>query len=460
MKRTFIKDLFDNAPATDTEIAVCGWIKTIRNDKFIELSDGTCFNKLQVVAERENLDNFDEVIHQNVGAALRVKGKFVLTPEAKQPFELLATAIYVEGASTPDFPIQKKAASLEFLREQAYLRPRTNTFNAVFRIRSVLAQAIHRYFADHNFIYVHTPIVTASDCEGAGEMFQITTLDMVNPPLLDNGEIDYSKDFFGKKANLTVSGQLNVETFCMAFSNVYTFGPTFRAENSNTSRHAAEFWMIEPEIAFADLKDNMALVEDLLKFCVRYTMERCPQDIEFLNKFVDKDLVNRLNKMLELKFKEVKYTDAIKILQECGEKFDYPVYWGCDLQSEHERYLTEKHFKRPIFLTDYPKDIKAFYMRMNDDGKTVAAMDLLVPGIGELVGGSQREERLDMLDKRMAELGLKQEDYWWYRNLRIYGGTKHSGFGIGFERLVMYVTGISNIRDVLPFPRTVKNAEF
>ena len=345
MKRTFIKDLFDNTPASGTEVAVCGWIKTIRNDKFIELSDGTCFNKLQVVAERENLENFDEVIHQNVGAAVRVKGNFVLTPEAKQPFELLATSVYVEGASTPDFPIQKKAASLEFLREQAYLRPRTNTFNAVFRIRSVLAQAIHRYFADHNFIYVHTPIVTASDCEGAGEMFQITTLDMVNPPLLDNGEIDYSKDFFGKKANLTVSGQLNVETFCMAFSNVYTFGPTFRAENSNTSRHAAEFWMIEPEIAFADLKDNMALVEDLLKFCVRYTMERCPQDIEFLNKFVDKDLVNRLNKMLDLKFKEVKYTDAIEILQNCGEKFDYPVYWGCDLQSEHERYLTEKHFK-------------------------------------------------------------------------------------------------------------------
>ena len=460
MKRTYIKELFDNTPADGTEIAVCGWIKTIRNDKFIELSDGTCFKRLQVVAEKENLENFEEVVHQNVGAAIRVKGRLVLTPGAQQPFELLATSVLIEGTSTPDFPIQKKAASLEFLREQAYLRPRTNTFNAVFRIRSVLAQAIHRYFADHNFIYVHTPIVTASDCEGAGEMFQITTLDMANPPLLDSGEIDYSKDFFGKKANLTVSGQLNVETFCMAFSNVYTFGPTFRAENSNTSRHAAEFWMIEPEIAFADLKDNMALVEDLLKFCVRYTLERCPQDIEFLNKFVDKDLLNRLNKMLELKFKEVKYTDAIEILQNCGEKFEYPVYWGCDLQSEHERYLTEKHFKRPIFLTDYPKEIKAFYMRMNDDGKTVAAMDLLVPGIGELVGGSQREERLDMLDKRMEELGLKQEDYWWYRNLRIYGGTKHSGFGIGFERLVMYVTGISNIRDVLPFPRTVKNAEF
>lgn len=459
MKRTLISRLYEHTPEDGASVTVCGWVRTIRNNKFIELSDGSCFNRLQVVAEPE-LTNYDEIIKQNVGAALIVSGRVVLTPENAQPFELLAEKIEVEGTSTPDYPIQKKRLSFEFLRDQAYLRARTNTFNAVFRIRSVLAQGIHDYFAKRGFIYVHTPIITASDCEGAGEMFRVTTLDMENPPKNPDGSVDYSKDFFGKSANLTVSGQLNGETYALAFGNIYTFGPTFRAENSNTTRHAAEFWMIEPEIAFADLTDDMELAQDLLKYVIAYTMDRCQPDFEFLNKFVDTGLLERLNKLLKVDFVRVPYTHAIELLQKADKKFEFPVFWGCDLQSEHERYLTEEVYKCPIFLTDYPKEIKAFYMRLNDDGKTVAAMDLLVPGIGELIGGSQREERLEVLDKRMEEMGLKKEDYWWYRNLRVYGGTKHAGFGIGFERLVMYATGVSNIRDVIPYPRTVRNAEF
>ena len=389
-----------------------------------------------------------------------VKGKLVLTPEAKQPFEIKAEVIEIEGASTPDYPLQKKRHTLEFLRTIAHLRPRTNLFSAVFRVRSVAAFAIHKFFNERNFVYVHTPIITGSDCEGAGEMFRLTTLDLDNLPRTEEGKIDFSKDFFGKSVNLTVSGQLSAETYAMAFANVYTFGPTFRAERSNTARHAAEFWMMEPEIAFADLKDDMRLAEDMIKYVVKYVMQECPKELEFFNSFVDKTLLDRLNNLVSNDFGHVTYTEAIEILEKSGKKFDYPVKWGIDLQTEHERYITEEVFGKPVFVTDYPADIKAFYMRLNDDGKTVAAMDMLVPGVGELIGGSQREERLDMLLKAMEKFNLKEEDYWWYLELRKYGGTKHAGFGLGFERLIMYITGVSNIRDVESYPRTTGSAEF
>ena len=461
--KTTVKSIFA-APEqfADKTIKVSGWIRTIRASNafgFIEINDGTFFKNIQVVFESEILENYKEIASMNVGAALNITGKLVLTPEAKQPFEIKAEAIDIEGASTPDYPLQKKRHSFEFLRTIAHLRPRTNTYSAVFRIRSLAAYAIHKFFNERGFVYTHTPIITASDCEGAGEMFKVTTLDLDNVPMAD-GNVDYSEDFFSKSANLTVSGQLNAETYAMAFRNIYTFGPTFRAENSNTTRHAAEFWMIEPEIAFADLNDDMALAEDMLKFMIKYVLENAPEEIEFLNKFVDKDLIERLTFVANSEFGRVTYTEAIEILKENNANFDYPVEWGSDLQTEHERYLTEVVFKKPVFVTDYPKEIKAFYMRLNDDGKTVAAMDCLVPGIGEIIGGSQREERLDVLTERMKELGLKEEDYWWYLDLRRYGGTKHAGYGLGFERAIMYLTGMSNIRDVLPFPRTVGNAEF
>ena len=461
--KTTVKSIFA-APEqfADKTVKVSGWIRTIRASNafgFIEINDGTFFKNIQVVFESEILENYKEIASMNVGAALNITGKLVLTPEAKQPFEIKAEAIDIEGASTPDYPLQKKRHSFEFLRTIAHLRPRTNTYSAVFRIRSLAAYAIHKFFNERGFVYTHTPIITASDCEGAGEMFKVTTLDLDNVPMAD-GNVDYSEDFFSKSANLTVSGQLNAETYAMAFRNIYTFGPTFRAENSNTTRHAAEFWMIEPEIAFADLNDDMALAEDMLKFMIKYVLENAPEEIEFLNKFVDKDLIERLTFVANSEFGRVTYTEAIEILKENNANFDYPVEWGSDLQTEHERYLTEVVFKKPVFVTDYPKEIKAFYMRLNDDGKTVAAMDCLVPGIGEIIGGSQREERLDVLTERMKELGLKEEDYWWYLDLRRYGGTKHTGYGLGFERAIMYLTGMSNIRDVLPFPRTVGNAEF
>ena len=461
--KTTVKSIFA-APEqfADKTVKVSGWIRTIRASNafgFIEINDGTFFKNIQVVFESEILENYKEIASMNVGAALNITGKLVLTPEAKQPFEIKAEAIDIEGASTPDYPLQKKRHSFEFLRTIAHLRPRTNTYSAVFRIRSLAAYAIHKFFNERGFVYTHTPIITASDCEGAGEMFKVTTLELDNVPMAD-GNVDYSEDFFSKSANLTVSGQLNAETYAMAFRNIYTFGPTFRAENSNTTRHAAEFWMIEPEIAFADLNDDMALAEDMLKFMIKYVLENAPEEIEFLNKFVDKDLIERLTFVANSEFGRVTYTEAIEILKENNANFDYPVEWGSDLQTEHERYLTEVVFKKPVFVTDYPKEIKAFYMRLNDDGKTVAAMDCLVPGIGEIIGGSQREERLDVLTERMKELGLKEEDYWWYLDLRRYGGTKHAGYGLGFERAIMYLTGMSNIRDVLPFPRTVGNAEF
>lgn len=464
MERVQIKQIFDNMSAyADQEITVAGWARTIRDSKvfgFIELNDGSCFKCLQVVFEQDKISNFAEIAKLNVGSAVVVKGKLVLTPENKQPFEIKATGIEVEGKSTPDYPLQKKRHSVEFLRGIAHLRPRTNLFNAVMKVRSVAAYAIHKFFQDKNFVYVHTPIITASDCEGAGEMFKVTTLDLDKVAKKEDGSVDYTQDFFEKSANLTVSGQLNAETYAMAFGNVYTFGPTFRAEKSNTTRHAAEFWMIEPEIAFADLQDNMQLAQDMVKFIITYVMENCKQEMEFFNAFVDKGLIERLTKLVNSKFGQISYTDAVKILEKNNDNFEYKVSWGCDLQTEHERYLTEKVFDGPVFVTDYPKEIKAFYMRMNDDNKTVAAMDMLVPGVGELIGGSQREERLDLLLKRMAELGLDEKDYWWYLDLRRYGGTKHAGYGMGFERMVMYLTGVNNIRDVLPFPRTVSNAEF
>ena len=464
MERVQIKQIFDNMSAyADKEITVAGWARTIRDSKvfgFIELNDGSCFKCLQVVFEQDKIDNFAEIAKLNVGSAVIVKGKLVLTPENKQPFEIKATGIEVEGKSTPDYPLQKKRHSVEFLRGIAHLRPRTNLFNAVMKVRSVAAYAIHKFFQDRNFVYVHTPIITASDCEGAGEMFKVTTLDLDKVAKKEDGSVDFSQDFFEKSANLTVSGQLNAETYAMAFGNVYTFGPTFRAEKSNTTRHAAEFWMIEPEIAFADLQDNMQLAQDMVKYIITYVMENCKQEMEFFNAFVDKGLIERLTKLVNSKFGQVTYTDAVKILEKNNDNFEYKVSWGCDLQTEHERYLTEKVFDGPVFVTDYPKEIKAFYMRMNDDNKTVAAMDMLVPGVGELIGGSQREERLDLLLARMQELGLDEKDYWWYLDLRRYGGTKHAGYGMGFERMVMYLTGVNNIRDVLPFPRTVSNAEF
>lgn len=445
------------------EIAVSGWVRTIRVSKnfgFIELNDGSFFKNLQIVIEESKLENFKEISKLNVGAAITARGVLALTPEAKQPFELKAENVVIEGTSTPDYPLQKKRHSFEYLRTIAHLRPRTNTFAAVFRVRSLIAQAIHQFFGERGFVYVHTPIITGSDCEGAGEMFKVTTLDMENLPRTEDGKVDYSKDFFGKATNLTVSGQLNVETFCMAFRNVYTFGPTFRAENSNTTRHAAEFWMIEPEIAFADLNDDMDLAEDMLKYIINYCLENAPEEMEFFNKFVDKGLLDRLHNVVSNEFARITYTEAVEILEKNNDNFEYRVEWGSDLQTEHERYLTETVFKKPVFVTDYPKEIKAFYMKLNSDNKTVAAMDLLVPGIGEIIGGSQREENYDTLIQKMKECGLKEEDYGFYLDLRKYGTNKHSGFGLGFERAVMYITGMQNIRDVLPFPRTVGTAEY
>ena len=445
------------------ELTVCGWVRTVRDMKnfgFIELNDGSCFKSLQVVFERSTLNNYDEIARQNVGAALIVHGTLVLTPDAKQPFELKADEICVEGVSTPDYPLQKKRHSVEFLRTIQHLRPRTNLFSAVFRVRSVAAQAVHEFFQGRGFVYVHTPIITGSDCEVAGEMFRVTTLDLNDPPRKEDGTVDDSKDFFGKPTSLTVSGQLNCENFAMAFGDVYTFGPTFRAEVSYTQRHAAEFWMIEPEIAFADLNDDMELAEAMVKYIINSVLERCPQEMAFFNAFVDKGLLERLHNVVSNDFGRVSYTEAVEILQKSGRKFDYPVQWGIDLQTEHERYLTEEVYQKPLFVTDYPKDIKAFYMRLNDDGKTVAAADCLVPGIGEIIGGSQREERLDVLTKRMEALGLDEKDYWWYLDLRRYGSCRHAGFGLGFERMVMYLTGVSNIRDVELHPRTTGNADF
>ncbi len=463
MKMLF-KDLFRDYKNMDkAEITISGWVRTMRVSKvfgFIELNDGTYFKNVQIVFEEDKINNFKEISALNVGSAITVTGVIEITPDAKQPFEIKATAIEVDGKSTPDYPLQKKRHSVDFLRTIAHLRPRTNLFSAVFRVRSLAAFAIHQFFNERGFVYTHTPLITGSDCEGAGEMFQVTTLDLNNIPKTEDGKIDFAQDFFGKSTNLTVSGQLNVETYAMAFRNVYTFGPTFRAENSNTTRHAAEFWMIEPEIAFADLGDDMQLAEDMLKYIIKYVLENAPAEIEFFNNFVDKGLLDRLNLVANSEFGHVTYTEAVEILKKNNDNFDYKVEWGCDLQTEHERYLTEQVFKKPVFVTDYPKEIKAFYMRLNDDGKTVAAMDLLVPGIGEIIGGSQREERLDVLTARMKELGLNEEDYSFYLDLRRYGGCKHAGYGLGFERAIMYLTGVSNIRDVIPFPRTVGNAEF
>ena len=443
-------------------VEVYGWVRTIRDSKnfaFIELHDGTFFKTTQIVLDATFAD-YKNIVSQNVGAGLKVIGEVVVTPEMKQPFEIHATEITIEATSTPDYPLQKKRHTLEYLREIAHLRPRANTFQAVFRVRSVAAQALHAFFASRNFIYVNTPLITGSDCEGAGEMFQVTTLDLNNVPKTEDGAVDYKDDFFGKSVNLTVSGQLSAECYALAFRNVYTFGPTFRAEKSYTNRHAAEFWMIEPEIAFADLKDDMDLQQDMIKYVIKDVLEKCPEELAFFNNFMDKTLLERLNHIVNSDFARITYTEAIDILEKNKDKFQYPVFWGADLQTEHERYLTEEVFKKPTFVTDYPKEIKAFYMRQNDDGKTVAAADLLVPGVGEICGGSQREERMDLLTARMAELGLKEEDYWWYLDLRKYGGVKHSGFGLGFERLIMYLTGMQNIRDVIPFPRTTGTAEF
>ncbi len=462
MELTTVKSIFKNTDEyINKSVRVGGWVRSVRASKsfgFIVLSDGTYFNTIQIVYG-DSLSNFNEIGKLNVGSAIIVEGTLVATPEAKQPFEIQATAVTVEGASTPDYPLQKKRHSLEYLRTVSHLRARTNTFQAVFRIRSLAAYAIHQFFQDRGFVYVHTPIITGSDCEGAGEMFQVTTLDMNDLPKAEDGKTDYSEDFFGKAVNLTVSGQLDVETYAMAFRNVYTFGPTFRAEKSNTTRHAAEFWMIEPEIAFADLNDDMALAEDMIKYIIKYVLENAPEEIDFFNSFVDKELKDRLTHVLNSDFGRVTYTEAIKLLEEHNSEFDFKVYWGCDLQTEHERYLTEQIFKRPVFVTDYPKEIKAFYMKLNPDGKTVAAMDCLVPGIGEIIGGSQREDNYDLLVARMKELGLNEKDYDFYLDLRKYGSARHAGFGLGFERCVMYLTGIGNIRDVLPFPRTVGNCE-
>ena len=462
MELTIIKDLYREPDKyIGTTVEVGGWLRSIRDSKtfgFLVLNDGTFFEPLQIVYN-DNLDNFAKISKLNVGAAVIVKGKLVATPQAKQPFEIQAEEIFVEGESAPDYPLQKKRHTFEYLRTISHLRPRTNTFQAVFRVRSLISYAIHKFFQERDFVYVHTPIITGSDCEGAGEMFRVTTLDLDNIPKTDDGKVDNSKDFFNKETNLTVSGQLNGETYAMVYRNIYTFGPTFRAENSNTTKHAAEFWMIEPEIAFADLKDDMILAEGMLKYIIDYVLENAPEEMEFFNKFVDKGLIERLNGVLNSDFAHVTYTEAIEILEKHNDKFEYKVSWGCDLQTEHERYLTEEIFKRPVFVTDYPKEIKAFYMKQNDDGKTVAAMDCLVPGIGEILGGSQREENYDKLVQRMEELDLEKEDYDFYLDLRKYGSTRHAGFGLGFDRCVMYLTGMSNIRDVIPFPRTVNNCE-
>ena len=464
MKRQKIAGIFADSAAFDGKtITVMGWARTIRDMKnfgFMELNDGSCHKNLQVVFERNNLANYDEIAKQNVGAALIVEGTLVCTPEAKQPFELKAQTITVEGVSAPEYPLQKKRHSVEYLRTIQHLRPRTNLFSAVFRVRSVAAQAVHEFFQGRGFVYCHTPIITGSDCEGAGEMFRVTTIDPANPPLKEDGTIDYSQDFFGKETNLTVSGQLNAENFAMAFGDIYTFGPTFRAENSNTQRHAAEFWMIEPEMAFADLNDYMNNAEAMIKYVIKTVLAKCPDEINFFNSFVDKGLKERLEHVANSDFGRVTYTEAVEILKKVNDQFEYKVEWGTDLQTEHERYLTEQVFKRPVFVTNYPKEIKAFYMRLDDDGKTVAAADCLVPGIGEIIGGSQREERLEILEARIKELGMKPEDYWWYCDLRRYGSCRHAGYGLGFERMVMYLTGISNIRDVELHPRTVGNAEF
>ena len=464
MERTKIAQIFaDQDRMGGREIRVSGWARTIRDMKtfgFIELNDGSCFKNLQVVMDASALENYREIAGQNVGAALTVSGAVVLTPGAKQPLELKAAAITVEGTSSPEYPLQKKRHSVEFLRTIQHLRPRTNLFSAAFRVRSVAAHAIHTFFQDRGFVYLHTPIITASDCEGAGEMFRVTTLDMENLPRREDGGVDFSQDFFGKGANLTVSGQLNAENFAMAFGDVYTFGPTFRAEKSNTTRHAAEFWMIEPEMAFCDLAGDMDVAEAMIKFIIDTVMKRCPDEMAFFNSFVDKGLMDRLTHVATSDFGRVSYTEAVEILKKADVKFEFPVDWGVDLQTEHERYLTEQVFRKPVFVTDYPKEIKAFYMRLNDDARTVAAADCLVPGIGEIIGGSQREERLDVLESRIRELGMDPADYWWYLDLRRYGGCKHAGFGLGFERMVMYLTGIGNIRDVLPHPRTVGSADF
>ena len=457
-----VREIFRNKEAYfDKEITIGGWVRNNRDSKafgFIVLNDGTFFEPIQVVYH-DTMDNFDKICKVNVGTALIVKGTLIATPDAKQPFEIQATEICIEGESTPDYPLQKKRHTLEYLRTIPHLRARTNTFQAVFRVRSLVAYAIHKFFQERDFVYVHTPIITGSDCEGAGEMFTVTTMDMNNLPLTDDGKVDFKEDFFNKQTNLTVSGQLNGETYAMAFRNIYTFGPTFRAENSNTTRHAAEFWMIEPEIAFADLKDDMMLAESMIKYIIRYVLENAPEEMKFFNNFIDKGLIERLEGVMNSEFGHVTYTEAIEILEKNNDKFEFKAYWGCDLQTEHERYLTEEVFKRPVFVTDYPKDIKAFYMKLNEDGKTVAAMDCLVPGIGEIIGGSQREDDFDKLSARMEELGLKAEDYDFYLDLRKYGSTRHAGFGLGFERMIMYVTGMGNIRDVVPFPRTVNNCE-
>ena len=457
-----IRELYKNQEAyLDKEITVGGWVRSIRDSKafgFIVINDGTFFTPLQVVYH-DDMENFEEISKLNVGAAVVVTGTLVATPQAKQPFEIQAKTVTVEGASAPDYPLQKKRHSFEYLRTIAHLRPRTNTFQAVFRVRSLTAYALHKFFQERGFVYVHTPIITGSDCEGAGEMFRVTTMDMENVPKTEDGSVDYTQDFFGKETSLTVSGQLNAETYAQAFGNVYTFGPTFRAENSNTTRHAAEFWMLEPEMAFADLEDDMDLAEDMLKYVINYVMENAPEEMNFFNSFVDKGLIDRLTNVATSEFARITYTDAIEILKKHNDKFEFKVSWGIDLQTEHERYLTEEVYKRPVFVTDYPKDIKAFYMKQNPDGKTVAAVDCLVPGIGEIIGGSQREDDYEKLATRMEELGMKTEDYGFYMDLRKYGSTRHAGFGLGFERCIMYLTGMGNIRDVVPFPRTVNNCE-
>ncbi len=464
MNKTAIRELYrDPEQYAGKTVCVAGWIRTLRDQKqfgFISLNDGSFFSPLQVVIDRERIADYDRIAHLGNGSAIIVEGTIELTPKASQPFELKADSVVLEGGSPPEYPLQPKRHSPEYLRTIAHLRPRTNLFNAVFRVRSVAAFAIHKFFQERDFVYVNTPIITGSDAEGAGEMFRVTTLDLKQTPLTPAGEIDFSKDFFGHEANLTVSGQLNAEAFAMAFGNVYTFGPTFRAENSNTARHAAEFWMIEPEMAFADLADNRRVAEDMIRYIIRTVLDTCPAEMEFFNKFVDKGLLERLELVADSDFGVITYTDAIEELKKAGKIFNYPVEWGCDLQTEHERFLTEKLFKKPVFVVDYPKDIKAFYMKQNPDGRTVAAMDCLVPGIGEIIGGSQREDNYEILLARMQEMGLNEADYWWYLDLRRYGSVRHAGFGLGFERMIMYLTGVSNIRDVIPFPRTTGNAEF
>lgn len=461
--KTTVRSIYENTEEyLEDEVVLEGWIRNIRTTKklgFIELNDGTFFKSIQIVFE-DGLSNFEEIGKLNLSSSIKVKGRLVSTPNAKQAFEIQAKEIEVEGHSTSDYPLQKKRHTFEYLRTIAHLRPRTNTFSAVFRVRSILSYAIHKFFQERGFVYVHTPIITSSDAEGAGEMFRVTTMDYDNVPRTEEGEVDFTKDFFSRGTFLTVSGQLEAEAYALAFKDVYTFGPTFRSENSNTARHAAEFWMMEPEIAFADLEDNMNLAEDMMKYIISYVLEEAKEEMEFFNSFIDKGLIERLKNIVESDFERITYTKAIELLKESNKEFQFPVEWGIDLQTEHERYITEEVYKKPVFVTDYPKEIKAFYMRINDDNKTVAAMDLLVPGIGEIIGGSQREERLDLLEQKILDNGMDQEDYWWYLELRKYGGTKHAGFGLGFERALMYITGMSNIRDVIPFPRTVRSAEF